>query len=348
VNSADEGMELSAFVSSSANFRNTKSHQYIFLNRRPIKDASVSHAVYKAYEGVLPPEKHPVFFIFLTVDPGRVDFNVHPTKREVRFEDKEAIYRFINIRLRDRIKEDRTEYVKQFAEAPIEDGSEEVSKEVFGTPSFQRYLSSDTSSLAQGGFVASGNLELSYRPSLPFIYLGDTFIAVSGRGGLSIIDHHAAHERVLYEKLLSGAKTIPRQLLFPKQVRVSGKEYRVLLENREMLNNFGFEVEDFGSSTVIVRTVPEELDEADLPAMLSDIAAGFIDPNTSFQSLKDNIAARIACHSSIRGKKILSQEELSGLLEDLEKTGHPDQCPHGRPTRIFYSLHDLSKLFKRK
>jgi len=99
---------------------------------------------------------------------------------------------------------------------------------------------------------------------------------------------------------------------------------------------------------VIVRAVPEELDDADLPGMLSDIASGFIEPNTSFQSLKDNIAARIACHSSIRGKKILSQEELSGLLVDLEKTEYPDQCPHGRPTRIFYSLHDLSKLFKRK
>jgi len=340
VNSAGEGMELSAFVSSSGNFRNSKSHQYIFINRRPIKDASVSHAVYKAYEGILPPEKHPIFFIFLSIDPGRIDFNVHPTKREVRFEDKEAIYRFINSRLRDRIKEDRTEYAKQFAEAPGE--------EAFGTPSFQRYLPSETSSYPQGGSVISENLELSYRPSLPFIYLGDTFIAVAGRGGLSIIDHHAAHERVLYEKLLSGMRSMTRQLLFPKQVRVSGKEYAVLLENREMLNTFGIEVEDFGNSTVIIRTVPEGLDDTDLPGMLSDIAAGFIEPNTSFQSLKDNIAARIACHSSIRGKKILSQEELSGLLEDLEKTEHPDQCPHGRPTRIFYSLHDLSKLFKRK
>jgi len=347
VNSAGEGMELSAFVSSSNNFRNSKSHQYIFINRRPIKDASVSHAVYKAYEGILPPDKHPIFFIFLTIDPGRVDFNVHPTKREVRFEDKEAIYRFVNSRLRDRIKEDRTEYAKQFAEAP----GEEIPEDVFGVTSSQGHPYPETSYPAQGGALASGvseNLEFPYRSSLPFIYLGDTFIAVAGRGGLSIIDHHAAHERVLYEKLLGARHSMTRQLLFPKQVRVSGKEYRVLLENREMLNTFGFEVEDFGNSTVIVRTVPEELDDADLPAMLSDIAAGFIDPNTSFQSLKDNIAARIACHSSIRGKKILSQEELSGLLEDLEKTEHPDQCPHGRPTRIFYSLHDLSRLFKRK
>ncbi len=343
VNSAGEGMELSAFVSNSSNFRNSKSHQYIFINRRPVKDASVSHAVYKAYEGILPPEKHPIFFIFLTIDPSKVDFNVHPTKREVRFEDKETIYRFIISHLRERIKSDRTEYAKQFAEAPKE--------EVLGSRSFQRYLAPGASSFAQGGPPVSGvseDLQLTYRPSLPFIYLGDTFIAVAGKGGLSIIDHHAAHERVLYEKLLSGAHSMTRQLLFPKQVRLSGKEYRVLLENREMLNTFGFEVEDFGNSTVIVRTVPEGLDDADLQGMLSDIAAGFIDPNTSFQSLKDNIAARIACHGSIRGKRILSQEELSGLLEDLEKTEHPDQCPHGRPTRIFYSLSDLSKLFKRK
>ncbi|MBS1235147.1 MAG: mismatch repair protein MutL, partial [Nitrospirae bacterium] len=339
VNSASDSMELSAFVSNSGNFRNSKSHQYIFINRRPIKDASVSHAVYKAYEGVLPTDKHPIFFIFLTIDPGRVDFNVHPTKREVRFEDKEAIYRFINSRLRDRIKEDRTEYARQFTEVPGEDHE---------TSFFQRYSNHGTSTLPQGTSLVSENLEMTYRTALPFIYLGDTFVAVSGRGGLTIVDHHAAHERILYEKLLDGLPSMTRQLLFPRQVRVSAKEYRVLLENRGMLDTFGFEIDDFGNATVIVRTVPDEFDDHDLTGILSDIAAGFIEPNTSFPSLRDNIAARIACHRSIRGKKILSQEELSELLDNLEKTEHPDQCPHGRPTRIFYSLHDLNKLFKRK
>jgi len=339
VNSASDSMELSAFVSNSGNFRNSKSHQYIFINRRPIKDASVSHAVYKAYEGVLPTDKHPIFFIFLTIDPGRVDFNVHPTKREVRFEDKESIYRFINSRLRDRIKEDRTEYARQFTEVPGEDHE---------TSFFQRYSNHGTSTLPQGTSLVSENLEMTYRTALPFIYLGDTFVAVSGRGGLTIVDHHAAHERILYEKLLDGLPSMTRQLLFPRQVRVSAKEYRVLLENRGMLDTFGFEIDDFGNATVIVRTVPDEFDDHDLTGILSDIAAGFIEPNTSFPSLRDNIAARIACHRSIRGKKILSQEELSELLDNLEKTEHPDQCPHGRPTRIFYSLHDLNKLFKRK
>ena len=339
VNATDEGMELSAFVSNSGNFRNSKSHQYLFLNRRPIKDASVSHAVYKAYEGILPPDKHPIFFIFLTVDPHRVDFNVHPTKREVRFEDKESLYRFINGRLQERIKDDRTAYARQFTEAP-EEGFENPAAQDHPYPG--AFMSPEASSRV------SEHLEMAYKPALPFIYLGDTFIAVSGRGGLTIIDHHAAHERILYEKLRSGLSLMTRQLLFPQQVRVAGKEYRVLLENREILQTLGFTVDDFGSSTVIVRAIPDELADTGIPAILSDIAAGFIEPNTSFQSLRDSIAARIACHSSIRGKKILSQEGLAALLDDLEKTEHPDQCPHGRPTRLFYSLQDLNKLFKRK
>lgn len=339
VNAREEGMELSAFVSNSSHFRNTKSHQYLFLNRRPIKDASVTHAVYKAYEGLLPPERHPIFFIFLAIDPRLVDVNVHPTKREVRFGDKESVHRFIGSRLREKIKEDRTEYTSQFIDAPAA-----------GIPasSAREYAPEGRSALPQPHSRVSENLEIMYRPSLPFIYLGDTFVALSGRGGLMIIDHHAAHERVLYDKLRSGLPALTRQLLFPQQVRVSAKEYEVLLENRELLHAFGFEIDDFGSPAVIVRAVPDELEDADIPAMLSDMAAGFIEPNASFPSLKESIAARIACHRSIRGRKILSQEELSVLLDDLEKTEHPDQCPHGRPTRIFYSLSDLGRLFRRK
>jgi DNA mismatch repair protein MutL len=339
VTSESRGMKLSAFSSNAGNFRNSKSHQFIFINRRPIKDPSVSHAVYKAYEGIMPPDKHPIFFIFLTVDPNRVDFNVHPTKREVRFEDKESIYRFVSSRLRDAIKEDRAAFARQFSEVP---------EAVSHIPSFQRFTASEKSHASAGAPLVSENLELTYRPSLPFIYLGDTFIALSGRGGLTIIDHHAAHERILYEKLLAGLESVARRLLFPKQVRVSAKEYKALLGNREILQSFGFEIEDFGSSTVIVRTVPDGLDDEALSSIISDLASGFMEPNTSFHSLRSAIAARIACHSSVRGKRILSQEELAELLDNLEKTEHPDQCPHGRPTRIFYSLNDLNRLFKRK
>lgn len=333
-----DGLAMHAFVSNSANFRKTRSHQFIFLNRRPIKDQSVAHAVYKAYEGILPPDRHPLYFLFLQIDPHKVDFNVHPTKREVRFEDKETIYRFIVSHLRDAIRAGHKEYAEEFSQLETAEG---LSSQGEPGLSYAQPASFGTSGISE-------NLEFSYRASLPHIYLGDTFVAVSGKGGLTLLDHHAAHERVLFEKLLKGMETESRQLLFPKQVQVSGKEYRVLLEHKEIVKTFGIEIDDFGNNTVIVRAVPAEIADADIPGLLSDLAAGLLDEHASGRPLRYDLAARIACHASIRGKKILSPDELAKLLEDLEKTEHPDQCPHGRPTRIFYSLHDLSKLFKRK
>ncbi|MEW6215341.1 MAG: DNA mismatch repair endonuclease MutL, partial [Nitrospirota bacterium] len=202
-------MGIKAFVTKGDNFRNSKAHQFIFLNRRPIKDHSITYAVYKAYEGILPHDKHPIFFLFLDIDPKKVDFNVHPTKREVRFEDKESVYHFVNSSIREAIRGERTEYVKQFTEIPVMDYSE---------PSLDTYSTPYSLPLTPYDAVVSENLELVYKVSLPFIYLGDTFIAISGKGGLTLIDHHAAHERVLYEKFLKGINLNSHQLLFPRQV----------------------------------------------------------------------------------------------------------------------------------
>jgi DNA mismatch repair protein MutL len=331
------GMEMQAFVSKSNSFRNTRSHQFIFLNNRPIKDQSISHAVYKAYEGILPPDKHPICFLFLRVDPHTVDFNVHPTKREVRFGDKESIYRFVLFHLREAVREERTEYAREFSQPQAGTELPAIPDDRY---SYDQHQSSEASAVSE-------NLEFAYTASLPSIYLGDTFVAVSGKGGLTIIDYHAAHERILFEKLLKGPETEPRHLLFPRQVRLSGKEHGVLLRNRETVKTFGIEIDDFGKDTVIVRTLPFEIEDTDVPGILSDIAAGLMEDHPPEKPLRHDLAARIACHSSVRGRKILSPEEVSKLLQDLEKTEHPDQCPHGRPTRIFYSLHDLNRLFKR-
>lgn len=334
-----EILQLTAFVSIAGNFRNSKTHQFIFINRRPIKDNSISHAVYKAYEGTLPHDKHPIFFLFLDIDPKKVDFNVHPTKREVRFEDKESIYHFVNNTVREAVKGERAEYVKQFTEIPAID---------YSKPSLGIYSPPYSLSLTPHEPMVSENLEITYKVSLPFIYLGDTFIAVSGKGGLTLIDHHAAHERILYERFLKGINLNSHQLLFPRQVKLSHKEYRVILENIQILRDFGIEVDDFGHETVIVRSLPDSLKEAVVRGILSDVASCIIEGVAPDKSLKEALAARIACHSSVRGKEILNQEELSNLIADLDKTEHPDQCPHGRPTRIFISLDDLKKMFKRK
>ena len=325
------GVKISAFVSDIGNFRNSKAHQFIFINKRPIKDASLSHAVYSAYEGILPKDKHPVFFLFLELDPRKIDFNVHPTKREVRFEDKESVYRFVNTGIRDAVKGDRAGHVKPFTESP----------------SIQ-YGSANYEGIGEMPSHVSENLELPYKPLLPFVYLGDTFIAVSGRGGLSLIDHHAAHERILYEKFLKKINLDSHQMLFPRQVNLSHKEYRVILENKNLLNELGIEIDDFGHDALIIRSLPDALAEGDLRGILSDAASAIIEGDRPDRTLKEAIAARIACHKSVRGKEILNQSEVSQLLSDLENTEHPDQCPHGRPTRIFFSMDDLKRMFKRK
>jgi DNA mismatch repair protein MutL len=334
-----EGIRMKSYVTKTDNFRGTRSHQFLFVNSRPIKDRSLSHAVYGAYEGIMPRDKHPIFFLFLDIDPARIDVNVHPTKREVRFEDEELIYRFINRFIKEAVREDRLRYIKQFTEMP------KVDHPAFdATPFPSSYLSS----IPPDDPLLSENLELTYKPSLPFIYLGDTFIALSGRGGLTLIDHHAAHERVLYEKFLKGISLDCHTLLFPRQVKLPHREYRVILENLHMLDSFGIEADDFGHETVIVRSLPCVLQDADINAIFSDMASCILEGVAPDKSLKEALAARIACHSSVRGKTILNQEELSALLEGLEQTEHPDQCPHGRPTRVFFSLDELKKIFKRK
>lgn len=313
INIASTNIRMNSFVARENNFRNSKAYQFIFINKRPIRDPSIAHAVYSAYEGMLPQKKHPVFFLFLTIDPRIVDFNVHPSKREVRFENKESIYHFVQSRIREALPQ---------------------------APQPMPYVSPSPSMISEA-------LEFGYKPSLSFIHLGDAFIALSGREGLALIDQHAAHERILYEKFLRGVDINSHRLLFPKQVRLSHKEYRIILHNSSILKDFGMEVDDFGHDTIIVRSLPEVLTEADIRGILSDIASCLIEGVAPGKELRESLAAKIACHQSVRGKTILNHEEATQLFTDLQKCLHPDKCPHGRPTQIFLSLEDLKKMFKR-
>ena len=152
----------------------------------------------------------------------------------------------------------------------------------------------------------------------------------------------------MYEKFLKSTGLHAHQLLFPRQVKLSHNEHAVILDNTETLKNFGIDVEDFGQSTLIVRSLPDALKESDIRGILSDVASCLIEGIRPDKSLRETLAAKIACHSSLRGKTILNQEEITNLITQLEQTNQPDQCPHGRPTRIFLSPDDLRKMFKRK
>lgn len=338
VQAEGNGLRLHAFITSSEHFRKTKSHQMIFVNKRSVKDHSISHAVYRAYEGILPRDEHPIFFLYLEIDPGKADFNVHPTKREIRFADKETVYRFILASIKKSIKDKRIKYAKDFMETPPADPA---------SPSSQAYSSPVYPQAVSRPEAVSENMELSYMPHIPYLYLGGTFLALAGKGGFTLIDQHAAHERILYEKFLKAIDLNVHRLLFPQQVKLSRNEYKVIIDHQQVLGDFGIETDDFGHESIIVRSLTDAIEPSDIRGILADIASFITEGVPPDKSLKEALAARIACHNSVRGNKILNKEEVSKLIADLEKTDQPDQCPHGRPTRIFLSLDDLKKMFKR-
>ncbi|MFN3396733.1 MAG: DNA mismatch repair endonuclease MutL [Thermodesulfovibrionales bacterium] len=328
VSSEKDGLAMTSYVSKEENFRNKKSHQFIFVNKRPVKDPLITHAVYQAYEG-LPRDKHPLFFLYLTVNPKEVDVNVHPSTREVRFSERDRIYLFVRDNVRGSLIRGKREFVRAFVG---EDVSERTS------------ISTD---ISDWPFHISEEGEFGYRPSIPFIYLGETFVALSGKDGLVLLDHHAAHERVLYERFLKGKGIDSFRLLFPRQVKLTALEYNTLLNNSSLLNDMGIEIDDFGQETLIVRSLPIALKDADLNTLLSDLASALIEGERPEKRLKETVAAKIACHNSIRGRGILSHQEIQALISDLEETDDPDHCPHGRPTRIYLSLNDLRRMFRR-
>ncbi len=345
---AEDGqISIKAFLGKTTNLRNNRNSQFLFINNRPVKDQSITYAVYKAYEELIPKDRHPVFFIFIGIDPKKVDFNVHPTKREVRFEDKSSVFNFVH----------------QAAKEALKDGVLEYWSNEKATEKTSQYSNTPTPQLSSSVIVSepvSPYDIISHIDSIPFLYLGDTFVAVPGKGGITIIDYHAAHERINYERLLKGNDIQSYRLLFPQQIKLQGSEYKVILDNLQVLNELGLELEDFGHATLIIRSLPEILRDADLNALMSDIAASLINEGQGLRvkgqgndmlepidSVRKVLAAKLACHKSIRGKEVPDGIRIAQLLRDLDETENPHTCPHGRPTRIFISMDELRKMFKK-
>ncbi|VAX31874.1 DNA mismatch repair protein MutL [hydrothermal vent metagenome] len=334
---------LKALISVEGNFRSSRANQYIFVNHRPIRDASLRHAVYSAYDTFLPRDRHPLFFLYLDIMPSEVDFNVHPAKREVRFSDREAVYRSVYNAVSGALTgsgEEAADYGFETDDTP--DGLQPVTRNPQPATSVQQSSPSEALPVAES--------LLNYGNNFNYIYLGDVFVAYTDGRGITLLDHHAAHERILYERLRQGVGLDVTYMLFPKQVRLPAREYNVLLQRLDEIREMGIEAEDFGHNTLMVRAVPQFLFDADMSGILSDIAFCLIESTAGspVEDIRDRIAKRIACHSSVRGAVMLSHDEIARLLDDLSEAEDPEHCPHGRPTRIHMSLEDLKRMFKRR
>jgi len=334
-----------ALISVEGNFRSSRANQYIFVNHRPVRDAALRHAVYSAYDTLLPRDRHPIFFLYLDIVPSEVDFNVHPAKREVRFSDREAVYRSVYNVVRGAL----TISGEEDADYGVEpDGLQPATRNPQPATSVPQPATRNPQPATPEAIPAAESL-LKYGNNFNSVYLGDVFVAYTDGRGITLLDHHAAHERILYERLRKGVGLDVTYMLFPKQVRLPAREYKVLLHRLDEIREMGIEAEDFGHNTLMVRAVPQFLFDADMAGILSDIAFCLIESTAGspIEDIRDRIAKRIACHSSVRGAVMLSHDEIARLLKDLSESEDPEHCPHGRPTRIHMSLEDLKRMFKR-
>ncbi|MFT4824967.1 MAG: DNA mismatch repair protein MutL [Halioglobus sp.] len=362
--------------------------QYFFVNGRVIRDKLVAHAVKQAYRDVLYHGRHPAFVLYLEVDPATVDVNVHPTKHEVRFRDGRAVHNFIFSSLHRSLADVRPG--DQFAEAGIAAGdgqtinpainkeTGEISQEqlAWGAPSpspvsgfggggsYSRFAQPGAGQTMEqmrsyGAVHPAGSVlpeQQSAEDVPPLGYalaqLKGIYILSENALGLVLVDMHAAHERITYERLkLSRAQEGIRSqpLLVPQAVAVSAREVEVAAEHASLFLALGMEISVGGEESLLIRQIPVSLRDSDVEQLLRDVLSDLIEYGSSdrIEAHMDEILSTMACHGSVRANRRLTIAEMNALLRDMEETERSGQCNHGRPTWTQMSLEELDKLFLR-
>ena len=363
--------------------------QHFFVNGRCIRDKVVSHAVRQAYQDVLYHGRHPAFVLFLEITPGDVDVNVHPTKHEVRFRESGSIHSFISSTLKKALAEDRPQdhlqanSTGEFAEggeqfpgmvnqpdpnwqaAPQTQPAMQFSSRTNFAGSSSGTMSGSAGSMQnyQSLYSTSGiNLPESANPlgdqqDIPplgyaIAQLKGIYILAENREGLIIVDMHAAHERITYERMkgaFDDQGLVSQPLLVPESLAVSQREADAAEQHNEVFAKLGFVVERAAAESVIVREIPAILRGSEVEALLRDVLSDLLEHGNS-ERIRDHIneiLSTMACHGSVRANRKLSIPEMNALLRDMEATERSGQCNHGRPTWSQLTLDQLDKLFLR-
>jgi len=348
--------ELAAhgFLSSAPlSFPNAR-YLYTFVNRRYVRDKVLTHAVLQGYETLLMKGQYPAVVLFLQVPFGEVDVNVHPAKFEVRFRRQsdvhEAVARAIRQALRQEAKEPglRSGAISSSSfsgvrEVALPYGLSARTAPDNPAPTYGNVFTLPPRDAAQEGFYSSMRV-------LGQI-LGCYLVCASSQG-LALIDQHAAHERVAFEKLrrqMDAGKVAMQNLLIPQTVRLSAGEMMLLEQKLDVLRRFGFDLEPFGPDAYAIHSVPALLPEGDYSQVVRQMVADLAEVDTSSklrEHLEDRLAT-IACHSVIRANRMLEMDEMRALLRDLDQIDFATQCPHGRPVLIEISRDELERMFKR-
>ncbi len=369
-----EGFRLTGFAGLPTLNRPTSQHQYLFVNGRPVRDKLLNGAVRGAYQDFLARDRNPMVALFLEAPPEMVDVNVHPAKTEVRFRDAGIVRGLIVGALRNALSaaghrasttvsdaalgalRPHTGYSTalpmgrgSWTGSSIPRGLAEAAAQ-FMSPSLSDSLSEPSARVEMpSGDIAPGNYPLGVARA----QLHETYIVAQTDQGVVIVDQHAAHERLLHEKLKHQleAEGVKRQaLLLPEVVDVGEDGARRLTQRAAELAEMGLVLEPFGLGAVVVRETPALLGEADIQGLVRDLADELAEmgDHLSLKEKVEQVCGTLACHTSVRAGRRLTVDEMNALLRQMEATPHSGQCNHGRPTYVELRLADIERLFGRR
>ena len=373
--------------------RSQADQQYFYVNGRSIRDKLVSHAIKQAYQDVLFHGRHPVFALFLSIDPKLVDVNVHPTKHEVRFRDSQQVHGFLFKSIYSALADVRPtseEGYGSVVDATAMSGMGAPGAGMQNNPT-QGYMPLTSGNALHGaspfgsafqpsGGASSNNVreQLNHYGNLlgvsgdqtspeglpettddsvpPLGYavaqIHGVYILSQNTNGLVIVDMHAAHERITYERMkrASDSEGMKKQpLLVPLSLALSEKECTVAMDFSDELDDLGFELQQASEESLVVRSIPAILAKSDAEGLVKDVISDLVELGSSnrIQQHRDELLSTMACHGSVRANRRLTIPEMNGLLRDMEATERSGQCNHGRPTWTELSMHALDSLFLR-
>ena len=366
-----DGVRVSGFAGLPTFHRGSSQAQYLFVNRRPVRDRLLLGVVRAAYQDVLARDRHPVVVLFLEVPSEAVDVNVHPTKAEVRFRDMQGVRGLLLGSLKAALFTVSQRASTSVASSALAAFSPEVLTRHFAPTSSVAalYDSAATASLWRQAPplpqapVARGNLALveSERPGeaeqfplgAAVAQLHQTYIVAETPDGLVLVDQHAAHERLMYEKFKASmaSEGVARQsLLIPEMVELEEAQLERLMARQQEWAELGLALESFGERVVLVREIPALLGDTDVVSLVRDLAddLALYETGMALADRLESILSTMACHGSVRAGRRLTLGEMNALLRQMEATPYSGQCNHGRPTYVELKRRDVEKLFGRR
>ena len=379
VQSGNALIQLAGFIGSPTASRARADQQYIFINQRFVKDKLINHAIRSAYQDVLHGDRQPILLLCLTINPELVDVNVHPAKIEVRFRDSRAVHQFVFHTIQDRLAHGAgqgeaslptlenlvlpTTQFKQLEKlvapqsqsyTPFYSKNQRLSLPMSGSvkDSMQQLFSTPNTTLNS---VQSSYSEVPQENDQPLgqaiAQLAGIYILAQNQQGIVLVDMHAAHERVLYEKYKSDLNTavVTQQLLVPVVLNASRIEISTLNEYHSSLIQLGFDISELGPEQLVIRSLPALMSKSDPAQLIRQLLLDLeqLGSSATINAAQHEKLASKACHAAVRAHRLLTIPEMNALLRQMEQTDRADQCNHGRPTWIQLSVADLDKLFMR-